>query len=132
MGMMRRVLLVGLLVCLLSATVRAEGMSDTNAAGGVGTASGAAAATAKEPHYWSDAGFGFAAVIANIVYIPAKVVYGTLGLLTGSLAYAMTVGDSDTAQKVWSPSLGGSYVITPAMLRGDEPILFNGVSYAND
>jgi len=130
--MMRRLLLVGLVVCLLSATARAGGMSDTSAAGGAGTASGAAATSAKEPHYWSDAGFGFVAVIANIVYMPAKVVYGTLGLVTGSLAYVVTVGDSDTAQKVWSPSLGGSYVITPAMLQGDEPILFNGVSYSND
>jgi len=129
--MMRRMLLVGLVVCLLSGTTLAAGADDTNTMGGSG-ATGAPAASSKESRYWSDAGFGFAAVIANIVYMPAKVVYGTLGLLTGSLAYVMTVGDSDTAQKVWSPSLGGSYIITPAMLRGDEPILFNGVSYSND
>jgi len=52
--------------------------------------------------------------------------------LTGGLAYLLTVGDTETAQKVWSPSVGGSYVITPAMLRGDEPILFNGPSYSNN
>jgi len=125
--MMRRMLLVGLVVCLLSGTAPAAGADEPGTMAG-----GASTPSSKEPHYWSDAGFGFVAVIANIVYMPAKVVYGTLGLLTGSLAYVMTVGDSDTAQKVWSPSLGGSYIITPAMLRGDEPILFNGVSYSND
>jgi hypothetical protein len=112
--MLRRMVLVGLMVCLLSRVV----LADTK--------------ETKETSYWSDAGYGVVAVIANVLYMPAKTVYATVGLVTGSLAYIVTVGDSDTAQKVWSPSLGGSYVVTPGMLHGDEPILFNGPSYAND
>jgi hypothetical protein len=89
-------------------------------------------AEAGEAHYWGDAGWGVLTVVANIPYVPAKLLYAAVGTLTGGLAYLVTVGDTETAQKVWSPSLGGSYVVTPAMLRGDEPILFNGPSYSND
>ena len=81
---------------------------------------------------WSDAGYGSLAVLSNLFYMPAKIVYGTLGLVTGSLAYLLTVGDSDVAMTIWDPSLGGSYVVTPAMLRGDEPVLFSGPSYSKN
>lgn len=90
------------------------------------------AATDKEGSYWSDAGYGTLSVFANLLYMPVKFVYGGLGLITGSLAYVLTVGDSDTAQRVWSPSLGGTYVVTPSMLRGDDPLLFNGPSYSKN
>jgi len=109
--MLRRLILVGLLLCLLSQVA----LADT-----------------KDSNYWSDAGYGTLAVVVNILYMPVKVVYGTLGTLTGGLAYLVTVGDADTAQSIWSVSVGGSYVVTPAMLRGDEPILFNGTSYSKD
>jgi hypothetical protein len=109
--MWRKVVLIGLLVSVLSRVSLAE---------------------AGEAHYWGDAGWGVLTVVANIPYVPAKLLYAAVGTLTGGLAYLVTVGDTETAQKVWSPSLGGSYVVTPAMLRGDEPILFNGPSYSND
>jgi hypothetical protein len=111
--MVRKAILVGAVLCVLAQVARAAGNE-------------------RETHYWSDAGYGTLAVFANIFYMPVKVVYGTLGLLTGSLAYVLTAGDSDTAQRVWSPSLGGAYVVTPAMLRGDEPVLFNGPSYSTN
>jgi hypothetical protein len=118
--MLRRMVLVGLLLCVVSRGVVAE---TKDAADTKGT---------KETSYWGDAGYGVVCVVANVLYMPAKVVYATIGTLTGGLAYILTVGDADTAQKVWSPSVGGSYVVTPAMVRGDEPILFNGPSYSND
>jgi hypothetical protein len=111
--MVRKAIVVGAVLCVLAQAVWAAG-------------------TEKETHYWGDAGYGTLAVFANVFYMPVKFVYGTLGLLTGSLAYVLTAGDSDTAQRVWSPSLGGSYVVTPAMLRGDEPVLFNGPSYSTN
>jgi len=92
----------------------------------------AAMAADEEPHYWSDAGWGLLAVVCNVFYMPVKIVYSTVGTVTGGLAYVVTVGDDEVAQRVWSPSVGGSYVVTPAMLRGDEPILFNGVSYSSE
>jgi len=87
---------------------------------------------ASDSSYWSTAGYGTLAVVANLFYMPAKMVYAIVGLPIGGLAYLLTVGDEVTAQKIWSPSLGGTYVISPAMLRSEEPILFSGKSYSND
>jgi hypothetical protein len=109
--MVRKAIVVGAVLCVLAQVAEAAGNE-------------------KETNYWSDAGYGTLAVFTNILYMPVKLVYGTLGLVTGSLAYVLTAGDSDTAARVWSPSLGGAYVVTPAMLRGDEPLLFNGPSYS--
>ena len=109
--MVRRLTLVGVMVCLLSRVALAE---------------------TKDTNYWSDAGYGTLAVMANVFYMPTKVVYATLGTVTGALAYILTVGNADIAQGIWSPSVGGSYVVTPAMVRGDEPILFNGTSFSKD
>lgn len=79
-------------------------------------------------HAASDAGMGVAAVFTNIFYIPAKVCYAVLGGVTGGLAFVVTGGNSDVANQIWVPSLGGDYVLTPSKLQGDEPIFFSGLS----
>jgi hypothetical protein len=86
--------------------------------------------TAVAQEYGREAGFGVLAVTTNLFYMPAKLVYALVGGFTGSLAFLLTAGNSDAAHSVWSPSLGGTYVITPAMLRSEEPILFSGASHA--
>jgi len=110
--MWRRLAVIGLLVSVLWRPVAAA----TQDGGG---------------SVWSDAGWGVLTVLTNVVYIPAKVVYAGVGTVVGGLAYVLTIGDSDTAQKIWDPSLGGTYVITPAMLRGDERVSFSGPSAPN-
>src|ERR1700674_5336604 len=52
---------------------------------------------------WSGFGWGALSLLANIPYIPAKLLYAT----TGSL-------------------VGGDYVLTPGMLAGKDPISFAG------
>ncbi|HWP99745.1 MAG TPA: hypothetical protein VNK92_04680 [Vicinamibacterales bacterium] len=74
--------------------------------------------------YLEDAGWGSLAAISNLAYIPAKLVYSALGGVTGGLAYGLTLGDLDTAQNIWTTSMGGTYVLTPGNLRGEEPIAF--------
>jgi len=76
--------------------------------------------------YPSSAGWGVLAVFANIVYMPAKTIYAVFGGITGGFAYVCTGGSYETASNIWSPSLGGTYVLSPAMLRGDEAIAFAG------
>ena len=73
-----------------------------------------------------DAGMGTATVLANIVYIPTKLVYATLGGITGSFAYLLTGGSYPAAERVWTPSLGGNYVLNPEHIRGQEQIYFSG------
>jgi len=85
-----------------------------------------AAAQPAEAGYLEDAGWGSLTVLSNVVYMPAKLCYATLGGLTGGLAFALTAGDLQTAETVWVTTMGGTYVVTPGMLQGQEPIAFSG------
>jgi hypothetical protein len=76
--------------------------------------------------FLEDAGWGTLTIFSNALYMPAKLVYATLGGITGGLAYALTVGDSQTAETIWVTSMGGNYVVTPGMLRGEDAIAFSG------
>ena len=82
--------------------------------------------TARAEEYPESAGWGVLAVFANLGYMPVKTVYAVLGGLTGSLAYVCTGGSYETASNIWEMSLGGTYVLTPSMIRGDDPIAFAG------
>ena len=74
--------------------------------------------------YLEDAGWGSLAAVSNLGYIPAKLVYSVLGGVTGGLAYGLTLGDLDTAQNIWTTAMGGTYVLTPRNLRGEDPVAF--------
>lgn len=69
---------------------------------------------------------GAAAALTSLVYSPVKLVYAVGGLVIGSLAWVFTAGDTEVADKVYVRSLRGTYVITPEILRGDEPLVFIG------
>src|SRR5881409_4363601 len=95
----------------------------------VGTLALVAALTAARPaeaEYLEDAGWGALTVLTNVAYMPAKLCYATLGGLTGGFAFALTAGDLQTAETVWVTTMGGTYVVTPGMLQGQEPIAFSG------
>lgn len=81
---------------------------------------------ARAEAYPENAGWGVLAVFANVGYMPAKTIYALAGGLTGGFAYAFTGGNYETARSVWEMSLGGTYVLTPSMLRGEQPIHFAG------
>ena len=74
----------------------------------------------------SEAGYGVGAALASIFYIPAKVTYAGLGLLTGGLGWVVSGGRSDVANNIIYPAIGGNYVVTPSHLKGTEPIYFVG------
>jgi len=85
-----------------------------------------AAARPAQAGFLEDAGWGSLTVLTNALYMPAKLCYATLGGLTGGLAFALTAGDLQTAETVWVTTMGGTYVVTPGMLQGQEPIVFTG------
>ena len=76
--------------------------------------------------FLEDAGWGSLTVLSNVVYMPVKLIYATLGGLTGGIALGLTGGDLDVAETIWITSLGGNYVLTPGMLRGEESISIAG------
>jgi len=75
---------------------------------------------------WKGVGIGAGAVAGNVLYVPAKVVYGILGGITGGASYLLTGGNTQTANTIWRSSLGGDYVLTPDMVAGQKPIHFSG------
>jgi hypothetical protein len=85
---------------------------------------GLLAAAPARADFTTDAGWGLLTVLSNVGYMPAKITYATLGGLTGGIVYALTGGEVETAQRVWVPSMGGTYVLTPRMLQGVDPIAF--------
>ena len=78
--------------------------------------------------YATDFGLGLGAIIGNLVYMPTKFVYSTLGGITGGFAYVLTGFRMDVAKAIWVPSMGGTYVLTPSNLTGEDPIYFSGVT----
>ena len=77
-------------------------------------------------------GIGAASVLLSIPYGAAKVTYAALGGIVGGFAYLFSAGDTEAAQAVWTPSLQGTYVLTPDHLKGDKPIQFMGKAHGDD
>ena len=75
---------------------------------------------------WSGAGYGAGALFCSLLYIPFKLTYALLGGLIGGGTYLVTAGNTQAANTVWRSSLGGDWVVTPAMLQGQEPLNFSG------
>jgi hypothetical protein len=90
------------------------------AAPSIGFAEGQAASTSKE------GGLGAAAALSSLIYGPVKLLYATGGLVVGAFAWVFTAGDSQVAEKVFTRSLKGTYVITPQILVGEERLEFIG------
>src|SRR5688572_8848989 len=86
---------------------------------------GSTTPSAEEP-VSSEAGYGVGAALLSAFYIPAKVTYAGLGLLTGGLGWVLTGGRTDVANNIIYPAIGGNYVVTPSHLKGTEPIYFVG------
>jgi len=92
----------------------------------------APASPPAEPSVTEEAGYGVGSALANVFYIPAKVTYAGLGLLTGGLGFVLSGGRSDVANNIIYPAVRGNYVVTPNHLKGSEPIYFVGAPPPED
>src|SRR5689334_17788890 len=86
----------------------------------------AAVQPAAEEGVMEEAGYGVGAALASFLYIPAKVVYAGLGLMTGGVGYVVSGGRADVANNIIYPAVRGNYIVTPSNLKGTEPIYFVG------
>ncbi|MBW2286484.1 MAG: hypothetical protein JRG80_01990 [Deltaproteobacteria bacterium] len=73
-----------------------------------------------------EAGVGVGAAFGSLLYAPAKLVYATLGLVLGGMAWGLSGGDADVKDAVIMPAVRGDYVITPSIIRGEEKLEFVG------
>ena len=78
--------------------------------------------------FLGEAGLGAGSAVATFVYAPLKISYALVGGVIGSLGFIFSVGSSDVAKKIWIPALGGTYVITPEMLKGEDVVRFFGTT----
>jgi hypothetical protein len=83
-------------------------------------------APAAEEPVTEEMGYGVGAALASVFYIPAKVTYAGLGLLTGGIGYVLSGGRADVANNIIYPAVRGNYVVTPSHLKGTDPIYFVG------
>ncbi len=83
-------------------------------------------ARAQEPSAASEAGVGALAALSTLVYGPVKVVYAAGGVIVGGFAWALSGGDRDVMNAIFTPAVRGDYVVTPAHLRGERPLEFIG------
>lgn len=81
---------------------------------------------AAEEGVIEEAGYGVGAALASFLYIPAKVTYAGLGLLTGGVGYVLSGGNADVANNIIYPAVRGNYIVTPSNLKGTDPIYFVG------
>ncbi|HZD40200.1 MAG TPA: hypothetical protein VE131_05725 [Terriglobales bacterium] len=108
-------LALSLLIALAPASLYAQAADPSNSAN-----------QPSEPAAGEELGYGFGSVVANIFYMPAKVTYAGLGLLTGGIGFVLSGGRADVANDIIYPSVKGNYVVTPSHLKGEEPLYFVG------
>src|SRR5689334_19330190 len=94
--------------------------------------SSAPSSQAPQEGVGEEAGYGVGAALASVFYIPAKVTYAGLGLLTGGLGYVLSGGNADVANNIIYPAVRGNYVVTPSQLKGTEPIYFVGAPFETE
>jgi hypothetical protein len=87
---------------------------------------------APERNIFLHYGLGVGAVMCSLEYGPVKVVYATLGSITGGLAYLLTGGRLDVPREIIQPAVRGDYVVTPEHLTFNQPLAFVGKERALD
>jgi len=87
---------------------------------------------APERNIFMHYGLGVGSVLCTLVYGPAKVLYATLGSVTGGLAWLLTGGRTDVPREIIQPAVRGDYVVTPEHLTFNQPLMFVGKERALD
>jgi len=69
-------------------------------------------------------GYGAGSVLATLVYAQFKASFCILGAITSG--FTLPFGGTQTAGKVATAACGGTWAITPDVLKGREPVRFVG------
>lgn len=69
---------------------------------------------------------GASCVLANVIYMPAKVLYAAGGGLVAGAAYLFSAGDKSVAMPILDAAVGGDYVVQPEHLSGEKQLVFFG------
>jgi hypothetical protein len=53
----------------------------------------------------------------NLVFLPAKAISVSVGLVGGALSFLLTGGNADLTRQIWRDTTEGPYLITPDVAR---------------
>jgi hypothetical protein len=115
-------LTIGLLALSLAMPMAAKAQDNS----GVGTNPQVPQPDQSSSVNWKGVGVGAGTVVGNVLYMPAKLLYGIGGGIVGGAGYLLTGGNSQVSNTIWRSSLGGDYVLTPDMVAGKQPVHFSG------
>jgi hypothetical protein len=59
------------------------------------------------------AGVGVGVTAGNLVFLPAKAISVSVGLIGGALSFVLTGGNADLTKQIWRDTTQGPYLITP-------------------
>ena len=97
---------------------------------GVLALGGARAASAMQSP-GEEVGLSYLAGACNIFYVPAKMIIGGLGFVTGGMLGALSGGSTRAAYAIWVPTMSGTMMLTPSHFDGTERVQFFGDDYAD-
>lgn len=63
---------------------------------------------------------GMNSSMLSLLYTPIKVNIAVIGGVLGGVAYPLSGFNSGVSKKIWSSSMGGTYLITEDILTGEE------------
>ncbi|MFQ5685445.1 MAG: hypothetical protein ACE5GV_02170 [Candidatus Scalindua sp.] len=63
---------------------------------------------------------GMNSSLLSLVYTPIKVNIAVIGGVVGGLVYPLSGFNAEVSKKIWSSSMGGTYLITEDILTGKE------------
>jgi len=85
-----------------------------------------------EENIFQDFKNGMNSCLLSLVYSTIKVNIAVVGGVVGGVAYPLSGFNSGVSKKIWSSSMGGTYLITEDILTGkEEPELFFKRSRSN-
>ena len=74
--------------------------------------------------FGSEAIQGLGSYFLTLPYDGIKMAVAVLGTVAGGMGITFTGGEKVTSEKIWSPALGGEYVVPPAPVRGERDLHF--------
>lgn len=67
-------------------------------------------------------GRGMGSGILSLIYTPVKLGVSMAGGIVGGLAYPLSGLNANASKLIWKKSLGGDYVISDAVLKGEKDL----------
>lgn len=70
------------------------------------------------------------AAVGNVLYMPFRVVFASIGAGLGGLTGWMTAGNKNAAADIWHlPPFDGQVYLQPEMMYGEEPLMIGDLEF---